>query len=404
MPRSTNPVTRRQAGALLLALSAAVLSACGGGGEDDTAPVGGGPTATPTAYAAGPITGFGSIIVNGIRYDDSAATISDDDDGAHGRERLKLGMMVEIDGNGVDRVRALGVALRIRFGSEIVGPVEAVNVAANSMTMLGQEVLVTDTTVFDDDLTGGLAGLSAGDIVEVHAQFDAATGRYTATRIDDEDDADVYKLRGRVANLDTSAKTFSIGGAVINYAGVSAASLPNLLANGQRVRVRLQTTQVNGQWVAVTLRHGVRAVEDRPDAHLRGLITAFTSATDFEVNGLKVDATNAGFPDGTAGLALGAMVEVKGAVSGGVLLASSVELDDRHREQRHRFELHGQISELDTTAKTFMLRNIKVSYAGEVRYDDGSEATLANGVKVEVKGRASADRTMLVATEIEFED
>ncbi len=85
-----------------------------------------------------------------------------------------------------------------------------------------------------------------------------------------------YKLRGVIANLDTTAKTFTMGGEVISYAGLTLAELPNVLANGQRVRVRLQTTQVAGQWVAVALRPGVRKLEDRDEAHLRGAITALT--------------------------------------------------------------------------------------------------------------------------------
>ena len=57
-----------------LALTTAIalgLSACGGGG--DVAGVGQGGTG---AFSVGPITGLGSIIVNGIRYDDSRASIS----------------------------------------------------------------------------------------------------------------------------------------------------------------------------------------------------------------------------------------------------------------------------------------------------------------------------------------
>jgi Domain of unknown function (DUF5666) len=391
--------SRRQAAALLVALSAAALTACGGGGDAAGGPA---PTETATAYAAGPISGFGSVIVNGIRYDDSTASVTDDDDSGRSRDQLKLGMMVEIDGNGIDRGRAVGRALRIRFGSEIVGPVSSVG--ANSLVVLGQTVVVSATTVFDDDLPGGLAALTAGSVIEVHARFDAATGAYTATRIEPRTGALTYKLRGVIANLDTAAKTFTLGGEVINYAGVAAADRPAALTNGMIVRVRLQTTQVAGQWVAVTLRHGVRKVEDREEAHLRGTVTAFTSATDFEVNGLKVNAASAAFPDGSAGIALGAEVEVEGKVVDGVLVASKVELEDHHVGERHRFELHGQISALDKTAKAFVLRGVKVSYAGTVQYKDGSEASLADGVKVEVKGVPSADGTGLVASTIEFED
>ena len=92
--------------------------------------------------------------------------------------------------------------------------------------VLGQTVQTTATTVFDDSLAGGLAALTAGTVVEVHALFDAASGRYIATRIEDEDNTSFYKLRGVIANLDTTAKTFTIGSEVINYAGLTVAELP----------------------------------------------------------------------------------------------------------------------------------------------------------------------------------
>lgn len=399
---SSQPFSRRQAAAVLLAAAAAFVSACGGGG--DGADLSSSATEGATSYASGPISGFGSVIVNGVRYDDSSATVLDDDDGGRSRDALRLGMMVEIDGAQMDHAAAQGKALRIRFGSEIVGPVGSVDVAAGTLVVLGQTVRTTATTVFDDSLAGGLAALTAGTVVEVHALFDAANGSYIATRIEDEDNTSFYKLRGVITNLDTSAKTFTIGSEVINYAGLTVAELPNALANGQRVRVRLQTSQVAGQWVAVALRPGVRKLEDRDDAHLRGTITAWNSATDFAVNGLPVDASSASFPDGSAGVVLGAQVEVEGKVVNGVLVASKVELDARHAEERHGFELHGAISALDTATRSFTLRGVRVSYDAATTFRDGSAADLADGRRVEVKGTPSADRTTLVASRIAFED
>jgi hypothetical protein len=394
-------ISRRQAAALLLVLSAAAITACGGGGDSAGAT---GPMETPTAYASGPITGFGSVIVNGVRYDDSASSVIDDDDGGHSRDELKLGMMVEVDGHQMDRANGLGKALRIRFGSEIVGPLTYVSPDGGSLEVLGQTVLVTSTTVFDDMPAGGLPALF-GTAIEVHAQFNVATGKYTATRIEPKADAKLYKLRGVVADLNPTAKTFTLGGEVISYNDIAAGDLPQNLANGLKVRVRLLKTQVSGQWVAVSVRHGVRKVEDRDEAHVRGSITVWTSETNFEVNGLKVDATTASFPDGKTGVVLGAEVEVEGSVVAGVLVATKVELDDeRHAGDRHRFELHGLISALDTTVKTFSLRGVTVSYAGDVTFKDGTADNLANGAKVEVKGTPSADRTTLVASSIEFED
>ena len=273
------------------------------------------------------------------------------------------------------------------------------------MNLLGQTVVVSASTVFDDSLAGGLAAITTGRVLEVHAVYDAATGQYRATRIEPESSVTFYKLRGPVSALDTTAKTFQIGGAKINYAGVAAANLPSNLANGQTLRVLLQTAQVNGEWVASSLRSGVRKVDDNSHAHLRGTITSWTSATQFSVNGQAVDASRAVFDDGRDGVVLGAAVEVEGTVSNGVLVASKVELESRHsNDDDHGTELHGQISSLNATAKTFVLRGVTVSYAGNVSYDRGSAANLAANVKVEVRGALASDGVTLNATRIKFED
>jgi Domain of unknown function (DUF5666) len=400
----------RQATITALALSAALMAACGGGGSDSTTTSNATDTSTAssqeraTAYAAGPITGFGSIIVNGVRYDDSGAVVTDDSGQVISRSLLKLGMVVSIDGTNVSSTQGVGRALRIRMGSEIKGPVTAVNATAGTLSVLGQAVTLTSTTVFDDSLSGGLAGIQVGSIVEVHAQYNATNGSYTAIRVEDESGATSYKLRGAIANLDTTAKTFSIGGQVINYASLSSTAVPSSLANGQIVRVLLQTTQINNQWVATAVSNGLNRPGDGLGAHLRGAITAFTSATAFEINGIVVDARNASFPDGQTGLALGTVVEVEGATSNGVVVATKVELDDRHASDRHRIKLFGTISELNTVDKTFKLRGVTVNYSGStLEWKDGVEADLANGKSLEVRGTPSASRTQLMATRIDFD-
>ena len=73
---------------LIAALAIPVLFACGG--SDDPAPV----AATQTTQTSvGTITAFGSVVVNGIRFDDSAATINMDD-ALTTRDRLRVGMVV----------------------------------------------------------------------------------------------------------------------------------------------------------------------------------------------------------------------------------------------------------------------------------------------------------------------
>ena len=378
---------------------AALLVACGGGGGD--APVANG-TASAQSFATGPITGLGSVIVNGVRFDDSSARVENDDDGSlrHARE-LKLGMMVEVQAGTIDDSTAHAVAGVIRFGSELVGAVTALDATASTLRMLDQTVEVKSTTVFEDGLAG-FGALAVGQVLEIHAQFDGASGHYVATRIEREDGATAFRLRGRIAGLDAAAKTFRIGDAVINYAGIAVADLP-ILVSGQRVRARLQTVKVNNQWVALTLRSGVRRVDDFGDARVRGLVTAFASPQQFEIQGIAVDASNARFEPNAAAVVLGALVEVRGTAAAGKIVASRVSVRNERDDDLRRVELHGTASALDTVAKTFVLREIKVDYSQVSEWKNGAAANLANGRQIEVKGVWSVDRRTLIAAVIEFE-
>lgn len=379
-------------------LTVAILTACGGGGGGGSA----GGSSTGSSFTSGAITGFGSVIINGIRFDDSSSSVSDDDDSSRSRDDLRLGMIAEVDGStfSIDASGGRrGTASAIRFGSEIVGPVSSIS--TSSLTVLGQTINVTDTTIFDDRFANGLASIQPGDVVEVHGLPGATAGQYTATRIEPKSNAQSYKLRGVISNLDTNLKTFAIGSETISYANLSASDVPASLADGQRVRVKLQTTQVNGAWVATKIKIGVRSPGKHDEAELKGLITEFTSKFAFSVNGIAVDASNALFSKGDSGIVLGAHVEVEGSAVNGVIIAKKVKLESDDDIRSEGFELHGTISNLDTTAKAFTLRTLQVSYAN---FNGAVIGSLANGVKVEVKGIPSADRTNLDATRIKLED
>jgi Domain of unknown function (DUF5666) len=214
-PRSLTLTRRRALSAPLAALLAgtlgpSLLAACGGGGGDDA-----GAGGTAQSFTSGPISGLGSIIVGGIRFEDNSARVEDDDDGgSHDRSTLKLGMMVEVHGSSIDDSSGRAVAALIRFGSELKGPVASIDAAAQTIRVLDQTVEIRAETVFDPRLAGGFAALQVGQILEIHALFDRASGRYLATRIELEDSTSTYRLRGLVSQLDTGARTFRIGDAV----------------------------------------------------------------------------------------------------------------------------------------------------------------------------------------------
>jgi hypothetical protein len=394
MPGRRRALTLPAAALLAGVIGPSLLAACGGGGGDDASAGG------SASYVSGPISGLGSIIVGGVRFEDNSARVEDDDGASHARAALALGMMVEVQSGSIDDSTGRAVAALIRFGSELKGPVASIDGAAQTIRVLDQTVEVRDETVFDAALPGGFTALQVGQILEIHALYDSATGHYLATRIELEDSADNYRLRGVVSALDSSGKTFQLGDAVIDYAGVPAGELPANLANGQRVRVRLQTAQVGGRWVALSVRNGVRRVDDFGDARLRGFVGSFTSATVFEVNGIAVDAAGARI-EGT--VREGALVDVRGRAVNGTLVASRVKVIDRLGDEIKRFELHGSVSELNTETQTFLLRDVRIDYSRVLEWKDGAAANLANGSALEVKGLWAEDRSVMFAVVIEFE-
>ena len=391
----------------VLALVAAVAGCGGGGGVADSLVA-----ATPvSAFTQGTITGFGSIIVNGVRFDESSASVTDDAGTQRSATALALGMRVEVDSGAVDASSATAHAAAVRYGSLMLGPVAAVDSSASTVTVLGQVVDVSSSTVFSDSLSAGLSAVTVGALVEVHGQVNAATGHITATRIESATGATAYKLRGTVAGLDSTAKTFTLNGTLISYAGVAASDVPSTLANGASLRVLLTTAQSGGVWVAQSL--GVKGgkPEDRATAHLRGSITAFTpgtstsTSTSFSVDGVVVDASAANFLDGSSGLALGVAVEVQGKMSNGVLVASRVEIESRHLDDDdHAWHLFGAITSVNAAAKTFVVHGTTVRYGDATIYVNGSLADLVvGGRKLHVKGAVGSTRSQVQAATITFE-
>ena len=389
---------RLWARALWLALA---LTGCGGGVES------GGTGATPASFASGPITGFGSVIVNGVRFDDSKAVVTDDDDGKSDRAKLRLGMTIEIRGSAIttDSTGApVSTASQIVFGSDILGRVDSIDRAAKRLVVLGQGVDVNAATVFDDEsVKGGLPALAVGDVVEVYALFDAAKGRYTATRIERKDAVATYRLRGVVSQLDVVAKAFNIGSERISYAGFTGAFVTP--SNGSFVRVRLNPVQVGSLWRVTGLKDGTPKPGERDEVRLEGRVSSLLSPTLFSVNGVAVNAS--GVPP-LAGLALGVRVEVEGTASDGVLMASKVEVKTEDEADRREFELRGEINSVDAGNLRFVLkRGETISYTltgseTETEFRNGTEADLRPGASVDARGLLSSDGARLVATRITF--
>jgi hypothetical protein len=385
---------------LVIVCLMAVLVACGGGGSVGIAGVGSGGTG---ASFSGPISGFGSIIVNGVRIDDSGASITLDDDQTGGSEvDLKLGMMVEVEGDR-DASGATGKASRIWARSFVQGPVAAIDTAANRLTVLGVTVTVSSRTVFDGAGVTGLGALRANDTVEIHGIRDTSGG-LKATRIERMPATSDVRLTGIVQSAGASA--FTIKDVTVQYQPADLVNLPNGVSAGALVRVKGALSGNTIDAASVRQERLTPAVKDRQHVEVEGVVNSLSSTSSFEVNGMPVMVADGAKVEGS--VALGERVEVKGQIENDILVASTVEANNDDAEQKEdAFELHGPIVSLDPAARTFTMRKgaVTVAWDGNTRFDKafpGAGAGLATGLKVNVKGKMKGN--VLVATKVEMDD
>ena len=368
-----------------------LLVACGGG-------VGTGGTG---AFASGPVSGFGSIIVNEVTYDDSLARFEDDTGAARERSEVHLGTFVEVDSDAVRNNAA--TASRVRIASERIGRVDAVS--ANMLTVNGLPVRLSSGTVFDPAFPGGAAGVTVGTLVEVYGFATDSPGEVLATRVEPRPTAAVYKFRATVSALDTQARTFRIGNQTFVYAlGVSGR---DQLAEGAFLRVWVNSARdVQGRWVVTAISGGQAAVLDNIEIKTHGVITLYASIASFQVGPWTVNASAANIANGP--LALGQRVKVEGRVQGGVLVATDVRVQGNNNGSGDELRMNGTIAAVDPVARIFEFNGRgrdRVSFArNDIVFENGSIASLTVGRRVRAFGQPSADGTLLEATRIRIEN
>ncbi len=393
----------------LSVLGAIGLAACGGGttvaGID-----GGGALPPPVATSItsqGAITGFGSVIVNGVRFDTSNAVITVDGEPATEAD-LAVGQIVTIQGS-VEPDGVNGTASSIVFDDAVEGPIESLDLAANTLFVLGQTVIVNGDTVFDDDIVpGDLSGLSVGDVIEVSG-FRDGSAAIVASYIDLEPMPGEFEVTGVLSNVDIAAMTFVIGGLTIDYSSAQLDDFPaGTPEDGQLVEATGSTFGVGGELLAteVEFRGDDLILAGVDDVEVEGLITRFSSASDFDVAGVAVTTNGSTeFENGSAAdLGLDVRVEVEGDVNAsGVLVADEIEF-----RPVSDVRIGSTVDAVSTDGITVLGIDVAVSPA--TSFEDNSDLDLTNfgltdiNVGDYVDVRAVSDGAVTTATRIERDD
>ena len=302
-----------------------------------------------TGIVVGAITGFGSIIVNGVHYDIDEASFDVDGvafTGVEGQGNLEIGMVVQLNATTYDD--GTGVATSVVYDDAVEGPISDIQLPSGTdsnvktFTVLGHSVSINAlTTRFksEDDVVFGFENIAQGDVVEVSGYIDLDTNSIIATHVEKKgtllEGNNEVELHGVIEDLEDDF--FLMNGITIDITGITADDLEDIdvLTNGLFVEVHGEFQQ-DGSILASEIEgeDDDRDEIENSDGHLslEGVITDFTdfaSTSHFSVNGIVVflDAGVAS-TEVLDQLEQGVQVEVEGIMVDGVLHADQIELHD----------------------------------------------------------------------------
>ncbi len=286
---------------------------------------------TDDVVVVGPITGFSSVIANGVEFDTAATTVTMDDQPGTVSD-LRIGMIVSIGGT-INSDTGLARAGEISFVDDAEGPVSSIDRAVGSFVVLGRTVFIDELTVFEN---ASFEDLEVGHVVEVSGlwrlqqQIQATFVQRTALQFAA---GMTMQVKGEISDLDIGQQRFRIGTQSCDYSAAMLELGGADLANGMYVQVTSTAMIQNGHMLANMVqardrdRDRYRMCAGECLYELIGYVTAFNSANDFEVDGQAVTTTfDTIYVNGTVDtLALDVKVSIDGTVNdAGVLVADRI--------------------------------------------------------------------------------
>jgi hypothetical protein len=382
---SQQPINRRHC----LALLASALSACGGGGINLAALPGTGGTGI---VAEGSISGFGSVILNGIKFDDTQASAAGAvlvDGASVTSAELRLGMVAAVRGERSLAAPTTGTATSIEVWSVARGTVSdlsdlSVSKLAGTFNVAEMKIRTTANTVLEG-INASTSWASGMSVVVWGLQATADASTWTATRVARVAASPDWVLSGMVKLEDD--------GVYLNDLLLTGAALTGLQ---QGTLVRVQGRFTDSDEMAVSSVKVLAATSYAPstgsELTLEGYVSTALVNGRFGLGQWVVDASAL---SSTAQIVVGAEVSVTGTYQNGVLQARALDVED---EQVSKLvEIEARIESF-TSVANFVLRGQRCDATG-ASMKSGVAQRLAVGVKVKVQGTRAGE--VLLVQELE---
>lgn len=336
------------------------IIACTDSGDDVTAGIGG-----SGRVASGSITGFGSVFVNGVKFNTDSAIFNID--GSPGIESdLAIGMIVQVSGS-INADGLTGTASKIEFNEQVQGPVVSLSPfnpdgVSRTLSVLGVTVVISSTsTTFDisgknsipTNTTFNFETITNDNNIEVSGFFDASNN-LIATRVELKEvtftASSIVEVKGTITDL--SGTTFNLASITVNATSAMLEDLPNGLANGIFVEAKGNYNSVSKTLTATKVEAEDNDFDDTDEFEIEGIITDYINDGNFKINGISVNATGATKKPTTLVLANNVRIEVEGSIINGALIAEKV------KTREGSVKIQAPVSFVNVTANSFNVRPV----------------------------------------------
>lgn len=402
-----------------------LLGGCGGGGGSSSPATG---STSGSAASSGTITGFGSVFVNGKRFEANDVEVRHD--GITERCTvnptttcgLKQGMTVTVNGsfNGSSHT-----ASTITQEDTVEGPITSksqTGASNGTLTILGQTVMVDETTKFDDSSAPNkLNDLVVGDVVEVSGFVkNGTTGEIGASFIEKKVGASgcaaVCEIKGVVKGHNHATTTFQIGGLTIVYDTDNTNAILDTIINDMPIPngnnwdgvfVEVKGTDLTNPTtlIATKVEPENQGVGNNVDEfEVEGFVTQAGTFSgniiDFTIGTTPVRTTaNTEFRGGTVDeIVVGAKMSAEGRFDGSTLIAKHVKFHES-------VKLEGNAAVNGNSLTLAGLPGVIITVNSQTELKGGGNPITLNdldGNHVRVRGRVSGTSSV-IATRIELQ-
>jgi len=361
----------------IVVLCAAMILGCSaGGGETGTGFDG----PVDDRVTVGVITGFGSVYVNGVKYETTDADISIG--GTSSVETsLGIGMLVNLTGS-LSNDGISGKASSISYEENVEGIVIENNMATSGrLDVMGQIIAIDNDTIFESNQTGVAAidAILPGQVVNVSG-YSSGDGVIYATRVSLEKltytAGEEIKVKG-VASSVTSDQ-FTIGKLTFSYSSNSLKDFEDVVfSDGQFVSIKsIGDLDANNNYIATKISYkksGVNGlvVPTGQEIELEGYINESINLVTniFSVNGhkIKIDNENTKLSLGSKDqLIKGVKVKLEGVVGAqGEIVANEIE----HKQESNR-QFEGEITSINKADNAITVSNQIILINSSTRLKD----------------------------------